>query len=130
MSMKSILLFASLFMVVLALSSSRNHPILSSENTWVQQDSIACDTSIVTFSGHVLPLLQANCTKCHNDKKAAARVNLSNYEGVKKVSDEGELMGTVTHSKGFKSMPKKADKLSDCQIALLQKWVNDGAKND
>ena len=129
--MKSLLLTSFLFVVFIAFSASSNHPASSSfQAEGVQQDSVACDTSMVTFSGHVLPLLQANCTKCHNDKKAAARVNLSNYEGVKKVSDEGELMGTVTHSKGFKSMPKKADKLSDCQIAVLQKWVNEGAKND
>lgn len=129
--MKSLLLTATLFVAFIAFSASSNHPVsFSFQAEGVQQDSVACDTAMVTFSGHVLPMLQANCTKCHNDKKAAARVNLSNYEGVKKVSDEGELMGTVTHSKGFKAMPKKADKLSDCQIAMLQKWVNEGAKND
>jgi hypothetical protein len=55
---------------------------------------------------------------------------LDTYARVKTVADNGKLMGVITHANGFPQMPKGGNKLSDCNIAKIKKWVDAGAPNN
>jgi hypothetical protein len=57
-------------------------------------------------------------------------VDLSNYNGVATVAVSGTLIGTITHAPGFSAMPQGGNKLSDCEITQIQKWINSGALNN
>ena len=43
--------------------------------------------------------------------------------------DTTRLMSTITQDGNFSKMPKGASKLADCQIAIIQKWINTGKQN-
>lgn len=90
----------------------------------------ACDTGAVTYAGTVAPLLQARCTGCHGSSGPAGGLNLSSYAQVRAVAANGQLMGTVSHAPGFRPMPQGGTKLSDCDLAKLQRWVDAGAPNN
>ena len=34
-------------------------------------------------------------------------------------------MGSLKHLDGFSPMPQNANKISSCEIALIEKWIND-----
>jgi hypothetical protein len=87
-----------------------------------------CDTSNVTFSGVVLPIIQAKCTNgsCHG---AGASINLTTYAGLEEVAMHGTLLPAINHT-GSKPMPDGQPKLDDCTIAKITKWVNAGAPNN
>ena len=92
--------------------------------------STSCDTAIVTYSGSVSPVLTAFCTGCHSGANAPLGINLDSYTGVKLQVSNGKLLGVVTHSSGFSPMPKNGNKLSDCNIAKIRKWMTAGAPNN
>src|ERR1051325_6844841 len=43
----------------------------------------------VTYQDHILPLVEANCSKCHNADKKKADLDLTSYQGVLKGSGSG-----------------------------------------
>ena len=55
---------------------------------------------------------------------------MGNYTADKTMALNGKLMGTINHASGFSAMPKGGAKLSNCQIAVVQKWVTAGAPNN
>lgn len=106
---------------------------------WIEQgakntagcgNTITCDTTSVTFSGSVQPILQTYCTVCHGGSAPEAGVNLSTYAGTKAMATGGTLVGVIEHTSGYSPMPKNSNKLSACNIAKIKKWVDLGAKND
>ena len=92
--------------------------------------AVICDTTIVTYSGSLKPILTANCTSCHSRPNPPLGVLLDEYSGVKEQAINGRLLGAITHSPGFIPMPQNTMKLSDCNIAKIKKWVIAGAPNN
>lgn len=104
--------------------------------TWIAQGaqnlscSGICDTSNVTWSATIRPIIQAKCQGCHQGGAPGGGVDLSNYAGVSGAAFDGSLVGSVDHLPGWSAMPKNSPKLSDCDIAKIKIWVNAGAPNN
>ena len=81
-----------------------------------------CDTTIVTYSVSVNPVITAYCTGCHSGPNSPLAISLETYAGVKSQVANGKLLGVVTHSSGFVPMPQNENKLSDCNIAKIRVW--------
>jgi hypothetical protein len=88
-----------------------------------------CDTANVTFSNTVRPILETNCVGCHSGAGATAGVDVSTYQGLKRVVDAGRFPNVLTASSGAPQMPP-GSRLSPCDIAKIQAWVRKGARND
>jgi uncharacterized membrane protein len=105
---------------------------------WIEQgakntacsSSTTCDTSNITLSGTVKPILENYCTGCHAGSAPSGNISLTNYNGIKASADNGSLLGSVEHASSFAAMPPDASKLSACQISKIEKWIALGAKND
>ncbi|HQY12345.1 MAG: hypothetical protein KTQ13_01910 [Ferruginibacter sp.] len=89
-----------------------------------------CDTAVFTYSGAVSPLMNNYCKGCHNPSSLGGGIDLSTYAAVKTVALNGKLMGSIKHQAGFIAMPQGSNKLSDCKIEQVQKWVTAGAPNN
>lgn len=89
-------------------------------------DNGNCDTTNVSFSNGVWPILESNCYGCHSGSAPAGNISVENYNDVVKLVENGKLMGTIRHEPGFSPMPKGGNKLSDCNIAKLEAWINAG----
>jgi len=89
-----------------------------------------CDSNQFKFAANISPLLNTFCTGCHSGFVASGNIDLSNYNNVKMQVTNGWLIGAVTHTAGYVAMPKEANKLSDCQITQINKWVNASALNN
>lgn len=90
----------------------------------------ACDTTNVTYTSHILPLLEANCLSCHDASTASGNVILEGYNQVKIYSDNGAFLGTISHSGSFSNMPQGGNKLPDCDIDQVRTWIEAGAQNN
>ena len=90
-----------------------------------------CDTTNVSFATDIKPILAAKCntTGCHNNA-AATGYDLSAYDGVKAIADNGKLLGSINWTTGFSAMPKSLPKLSTCEINKFTRWVNQGKLNN
>lgn len=94
---------------------------------------VVCDTSQVTLSGTVKPILQTNCYSCHSSAAASsfgAGINLEDYTALKDRASSPSFLGSMKHSSGFSPMPRGAEKISACNIRLIETWIKNGAKND
>jgi hypothetical protein len=87
--------------------------------------------SPVTFSEHVAPIVFANCTPCHRPGEAAP-FSLLNYRDARPLA---KAIASATASRvmpPWKAGPSdfafdNARRLTDEQVATIQRWVADGA---
>lgn len=91
---------------------------------------IACDTSSVTYSGHIAAIMQSNCNTCHNAANASGNVITEDYNNLRTIALNGKLYGSVSHASGFSPMPKGGNKLSECDQARIRIWAAAGAPNN
>jgi hypothetical protein len=86
-----------------------------------------CDTTSVTFSGKIVPLLANNCLSCHSNATAASSGNgirLENYADVK--SRATAVAGSINHTGPYSPMPKNGGKLNNCLLSQFDIWVRTG----
>ncbi len=90
----------------------------------------------ITFQDHVLPLVEANCAKCHNADKKKGDLDLTSYSGALAGGASGKIVipGDADASKLWKvinhleepEMPPKSSKLPDKDLAVFKKWIAGG----
>src|SRR6476620_10443424 len=90
----------------------------------------ACDTIAVTYSGIVVSIVQRNCYSCHGSGNTLGNVNLDGYAKLKTYATNGKLAGVIEHLNGFSPMPQGGNKLSDCDISIVNKWIGDGTPDN
>ena len=104
--------------------------------TWIAQGaqnldcSGICDTSNVTWSNTIRPIIQNKCQGCHQGGSPGGGYDLSNYAGVSGAAFDGSLLGSIQHQTGWVAMPQNSNKLPDCDIAKIRIWVDAGAPNN
>ena len=91
---------------------------------------LVCDTTNVTYSNNVWPVINANCTSCHGGGAPAGNIRLENYNDISSAANNGSLLGTIRHENGWSPMPKGGGKLNNCDIAKIETWVNQGTPDN
>ena len=90
-----------------------------------------CNTTTVTYTNSVAPLLQANgCIGCHSGAAPSGNISLQAYTTVRTVALNGKLLGAISHAAGFSPMPKGGTKMSDCSILKIKAWITAGSINN
>lgn len=97
-----------------------------SKDNEADQGNNTCLTTAMSFSTNIQPILNANCTSCHNSSNLSGGQNLTTYAGVVAATDNGKLLGVINHSSGYPAMPQGSAKLSDCNIAKITAWISQG----
>ena len=90
----------------------------------------ACNTNNITYSGFVAPLLTTNCVGCHSGGAPSGGITLNTHAGVQSVALSGRLYGAISHAPGFQPMPRGSAKLSQCTIDKVKAWIDNGAQNN
>ncbi|MCC6815131.1 MAG: hypothetical protein IT267_01815 [Saprospiraceae bacterium] len=104
---------------------------------WIEQGakynpncvSKPCDTTSVTLSRSVRPILNLYCGSCHNSSSPQGGVDFRTYENLRIYIDDSTLTYSINHINGF-AMPKNSSKLPACEIGIIQKWIALGAPNN
>lgn len=86
-----------------------------------------CDTTGITYTGFVAPLLASNCNSCHNEAAPSGNVVTSTYDGLKTVVNSGQFRKAINHEPGAQQMPQNTDKLTSCELLKIDAWINQGA---
>ncbi len=92
-----------------------------------------CDTTDVTYTESIKPLLGLYCFACHSNARSAAygdNITLEDYDNLKILAGEGILTGAINHNPDYSKMPKDAAKLDPCKIRTIEIWVEQGAPNN
>jgi len=91
-----------------------------------------CDVSSMSYTNDINPVFNLHCNNnmCHGGPFPQARVSLTSHARILEVVADGRLIGTINHSPGFNPMPVESEKLSACEIAKIQGWIDQGAPNN
>lgn len=99
----------------------------------------------ITFEGDVMPILEVRCIECHKpggDGYEASGLDLTSYQGLMKGTKHGPIVDpghaimsnfmVVVEGRGAPEirMPHDRKKLTRCEIDILRRWINAGAKDD
>src|ERR1044071_1041758 len=93
----------------------------------------------VSYYNDVVPILKRSCTGCHHPGKLKGELDLTTHAAFKKGGKHGAAFkeGDAKSSSVIKevsgkepSMPKEGDPLSTAEVALLERWITEGAKDD
>ena len=90
-----------------------------------------CDDTTVTFSKTVTTILQP-CQLCHSNSNASSSgsgIKLQDYPDVLTMVNNDKLMSSINHTSAFPKS-KGGGSLPACEIAQLQKWIDNGSLNN
>jgi hypothetical protein len=96
-------------------------------NLECDENSGGCNTTSVSFSADIQPVIQNNCVGCHSGGAPSGGIKLVTYADVKQVVNNGKLFGAVSWQQGFVNMPFGGDQLPQCTIDQIEAWIADGA---
>lgn len=88
----------------------------------------SCDTTAVTYSGTVAPMLQANgCLGCHAAPATAGNnIVLDNQASIANLVQQNRFISGADRMPPSPSPPA----LTDCNMDKLRAWANAGAPNN
>jgi hypothetical protein len=92
---------------------------------------------MVSFSRHVAPMLLAKCGGCHGTQSKGG-FNLGTFASLQRGSAEGGRVIQAGSGEGSRiveviqtgDMPRGGGKISPDELALLSRWIDEGAKFD
>ena len=126
--MKRLLMGFVTFVTILLFSASCYY---DNEEALYPSLNSSCDTTNVTFSAKIVPILANNCLSCHSNATAASsgnNIRLQDYIDVK--ARTVAIAGSIKHSGTFSPMPKNGVKLNACLIKLVDIWIRNGAPDN
>lgn len=88
----------------------------------------ACDTTNVTYSGTIAPILSNICTSCHGGSVPSGAISLTSYANVQTVAASGLLMKALKGN-GVSIMPPSGS-FPACRISQFQIWIINGMLNN
>jgi hypothetical protein len=93
-------------------------------------ESSACDTTNVTYSQTIAPIMAANCNVCHNSADPQYTIYTDNYADLSIIAKNGQLWKAVSHDPSVVPMPYQGNKLSDCNLSKINIWIKAGSPNN
>ena len=93
----------------------------------------------VSYYHDLVPIFKRSCTGCHHPAKLKGELDLTTYAGFQKGGKHGpsfnpakpEESRVLEEISGEEpNMPKEGDPLSQEEVALMERWIREGAKDD
>lgn len=88
-----------------------------------------CDTTAVSYSLDIEPIINAQCKSCHMQPTPDAGLSLENYAEVKASADNGGLYHSINATGGFNIMPVSG-KMVQCNIDKIDAWIKAGTPDN
>jgi hypothetical protein len=88
----------------------------------------SCDTSNVTFSATIQPMLSDNCYSCHSDANSAFGGNVHLQAAADVITNSSKIAVAIKRT-GAHPMPPSG-KLNACAISQFDIWVRKGTPNN
>lgn len=99
--------------------------------------NITCSPDTVYFKQSILPLMLSNCAMsgCHDAISKREGVQLTDYTNIMKIVKAGDptnssLYRSISRTDGERMPPPPAKAFDATTLALVSKWIKQGAKNN
>jgi WD40 repeat protein len=101
--------------------------------------TVLAEDKPVSYYTDLMPIFKRSCTGCHHPGKLKGQLDLTTYEAFKKGGKhgagfkEGDAKGShiIEQISGDEpTMPEEGDPLTKQEVALFERWIAEGAKDD
>jgi len=101
--------------------------------------TLGLEAKEIDFEGQIAPILKKNCLKCHGPDKEKSAFRVDKRAVMLKGGDSGLpsivagnpeksfLVEVIKDEDSDLSMPPKGDRLDSEQVALIERWIKEGA---
>jgi hypothetical protein len=125
-------LFLITLLVLIVISSCYKN---NEEELYAGYNEVCEDTTEISYSLIIKPMLSTSCDRCHNTANAPVKGNDINLDGPTKIKDyeknfPGSLLGSLRHEKGYARMPKGSTKFTACNIKKIEVWMKEGFQDN
>lgn len=127
---KRLLFFFVPFLMLIVIGISLSGCYYDNEEYLYKYTKTACDTNVFTFSQKVDPILRTYCYGCHGQSSPSSGIAMEGYSTLLPFVSNQKLWGTINHESGFSAMPQNANKMSECNLTIIKKWIAAGAPNN
>ncbi len=99
----------------------------------------ADEPEAASYYKQVVPIFKRSCTGCHNPGKMKGELDLTSTAAIRKGGKHGVIIKDSDPKKSSlieevsgddPSMPKEGDPLTKDEVALIERWIAEGAKDD
>ena len=116
------LFFASF---LLALTATLSQSACYYDNEVDQYGVTECDTTAVSYAIDIAPIIQQNCVACHQPGGSQETSAMDTYDNLVNFA-----VSAVDRVNGRGNLMPPSGKMTSCNIALLEAWVNAGMPNN
>ncbi|MEK0447649.1 MAG: hypothetical protein RLZZ399_2970, partial [Verrucomicrobiota bacterium] len=125
-----------------ALLSLLHAPLPQIQAAALEKSATGTPGAPVSYYQDIRPIFQANCQGCHQPAKPKGGYVMTDFrklisggekDGVAIVPGDvkkGSLLEQITPTNGSAEMPKNKPPLPEHEIALIRRWIAEGAKDD
>jgi WD40 repeat protein len=101
--------------------------------------SLALSAQAVSYYKEISPIFKRSCNGCHHPGKMKGDLDLTTHAAILKGGKHGAILkldepaksGLLEEISGDEpSMPKEGDPLTKEEVALIERWISEGAKDD
>lgn len=101
--------------------------------------TFAQETKPVSYYHELVPILKRSCTGCHHPAKLKGELDVTTYDALKKGGKHGPIFAAGDAKKSLlienisgdePDMPKEGDALTKAEVAIFERWIVEGAKDD
>lgn len=89
-----------------------------------------CDIEEVSFSVDIVPIIERNCYRCHDQANQLGGVILIGYNRVQAYALNGSLQNSIRALNGYEIMPNDNAVMPECEIRYIEEWIDAGALNN
>ena len=109
---------------------------------FAEQEPEGSNSEKISFHSQIRPLFQAKCVGCHQPAKPLGDYVMTSFDKLIGGGETGDaaivpgkpaesyLIDQITPVDGEAEMPKNGDPFDASEIALIRKWIEQGAHND
>lgn len=107
-----------------------------------KKEETADPNAPISYYKQIRPIFQGQCNGCHQPAKSKGDYIMTDFAKLLKGGENGDAIvpGDIPKSrlvdlitpdkKGKVEMPEKGDPLHETQVALIKRWIKEGAKDD
>lgn len=118
-----------LILLIVAIGASASSCYYDNEQELYPSISV-CDTTNITFSNFVKPMVDQQCKSCHGATSPSGGLSLIDYTTIKASVASGKFYNSVTWASGISPMPQGGNKWTNCDLLKLKNWIDKGAQNN
>lgn len=93
-------------------------------------DVVPCDTSLVSYTNDLVPLLEMYCFECHTGPTPSGERDFSTYEVLAEVAEQGELLNRIELAENDPEVMPSTGPMPACDIDRFRLWIEAGYPNN